>query len=123
MAINGMVAELQAAQQAHAESEARYHAVADEMRENQRALLTLMSNLPGMAYRCKSNRDWTMEFVSEGCLKLTGYPAADLIGSHALAYTTLIHPADREAVLGRRTARAGRGQTLLPDLSSDAPGR
>ena len=28
-----------------------------------------MSNLPGMAYRCKNDRDWTMEFINEGCLE------------------------------------------------------
>ena len=98
LAINGMVAELQAAQQAHAESEARYRAVADEMRESQRTLLTLMSNLPGMAYRCKNERNWTMVFVSEGCLKLTGYSAADLIDSRTVTYGALIHAGDREAV-------------------------
>jgi len=68
------------------------------LRESQRTLATLMGNLPGMAYRCRNDRDWTMEFVSEGCLALTGYRSADLIGNRTLSYNDLIHPDDRAAV-------------------------
>jgi len=68
------------------------------LRESQRAQATLLSNLPGMAYRCNNDRDWTMEFVSEGCLTLTGYNAAELIGNRRVAYGDLIVPDDREEV-------------------------
>ena len=44
----------------------------EELWESQRALSTLMSNLPGMAYRSRNDRDRTMEFVSEGCFELIG---------------------------------------------------
>ena len=66
--------------------------------ESQRMLSTLMSNLPGMAYRCRNDPDWTMEFVSEGCLALTGYLPEDLLGNRCVAYNDLIHPDDRESV-------------------------
>ncbi|MGI8911997.1 MAG: PAS domain S-box protein, partial [Rubrobacteraceae bacterium] len=69
----------------------------EELRESQRALATLMSNLPGMAYRCRNDPDWTMELVSEGSLDLTGYPPADLIGNRRRSYWHLIPPDDREA--------------------------
>ncbi len=70
----------------------------EALREKNRMLSTLFSNLPGMAYRCAYDRDWTMEFVSDGCTALTGYLPADLVGNRRLSYADLIHPDDREMV-------------------------
>jgi diguanylate cyclase (GGDEF)-like protein/PAS domain S-box-containing protein len=66
--------------------------------EAQRTLLTLMGNLPGMAYCCRSDERWTMLFASEGCLELTGYAPADLTANRKVAYADLIHPDDRRKV-------------------------
>ena len=68
----------------------------ETLQETQRKLSTLMSNLPGVAYRRHIDSDWTMEFASEGCYDLTGYMPADLIGNLRVSYASLIHPEDRE---------------------------
>ena len=68
------------------------------IREQSRRMNTLMANLPGMVYRCKLNREWTMEFVSEGCLAITGYKAKDFINDSKLAYNDIINPEDRDRV-------------------------
>lgn len=72
--------------------------VEDALEENRRALATLLSNLPGMAYRCRNDRQWTMQFVSDGCRELTGYDRDELIGNRALSYSDLIVPEDRDRV-------------------------
>jgi PAS domain S-box-containing protein len=70
----------------------------EELRESQRTLSTLLSNLPGMAYRCHDDNRWTMEFVSQGATALTGYVPDDLIDNQRITYAHLIHPDDRDNV-------------------------
>ena len=70
----------------------------EQLRESQRALATLMGNLPGMAYRCRNDPPRTMEFVSEGCADLTGYLSSELVGNSQVTFADLIHPQDRQRV-------------------------
>nr|WP_307726413.1 diguanylate cyclase [Trichlorobacter sp.] len=83
------------------------------LQESERSKSVLLANLPGMAYRCRLDRDWTMEFLSEGCLGLTGYRSDDLVMNKRLAFNDLIVPHYREqlwedwqkAVQGRHAVR------------------
>lgn len=52
-----------------------------KLTESERSKSTLLSHLPGMAYRCSHNREWTMQYVSSGCLALTGYAPENLIAA------------------------------------------
>ncbi|HPX15758.1 MAG TPA: diguanylate cyclase [Petrotogaceae bacterium] len=62
----------------------------ETLKESERSKSVLLENLPGMAYRCKNDRQWTMEFVSKGCFDLTGYYAENLINNRDLSYNDLI---------------------------------
>ncbi|MBI5533201.1 MAG: PAS domain S-box protein [Deltaproteobacteria bacterium] len=70
----------------------------DALRESQRAMTVLIHNLPGMVYRCRNDRDWTMEYLSPACEALTGYPTEALIGNQSLSYNDLIEESHREQV-------------------------
>ncbi len=70
----------------------------EALQESERMLTTLMSNLPGMAYRCRNDAEWTMRFVSEGGRDLTGYAPSELIENHQVSYRELIVAEDREMV-------------------------
>ncbi len=82
--------------------------------ESDRRLNVLMGNLPGMAYRCRFSPGWPMEFVSQGCLALTGFGADELTGEDGVQYGDLVHPDDRQYVLDAVTeaVREGRPFTL-----------
>jgi len=68
-----------------------------ELRESRRTLETLISNLLGMMYRSLNDRNWTMEYVSDECENLTGYPASNMI-NQKITYNEIIHPEDRATV-------------------------
>jgi len=66
--------------------------------ESARTMAALMGNLPGMAYRCKNDPDWTMEFLSEGVTNLTGYKSEALLNNAEKAFNDLIVDEDKEYV-------------------------
>ena len=58
--------------------------------ERERQLRTLMGNLPGMVYRARNDGVSETGFLSEGCLKLTGYTSEDLQGENLSGFRRLI---------------------------------
>ena len=92
----GLAARLDAVERKLALLEDRREAEAGA-RESHRTLETLIGNLPGIVFRCLNDPSWPMEFVSDGCLELTGYPAEDFV-SGRVHYGTIIHADDRELV-------------------------
>ncbi|MDK2937576.1 MAG: hypothetical protein PWP62_2584 [Eubacteriaceae bacterium] len=66
--------------------------------ESERNKSVLLSHLPGLAYRCDFDCNWTMRFVSEGCLKLTGYEAESLLNNRDITYNEMIAPEYRQDV-------------------------
>lgn len=63
-------------------------------------MTVLFKNLPGMAYRCLNQSNWQMEFVSEGCLSLSGYSRSDFEDGRVF-WRDLIIPEDRDWVWER----------------------
>ncbi len=69
-----------------------------QIEEQKRQLQTLLSNLPGMAYRCKNDFKWTMEYVSYGCNELLGFSPDEIINNRIVAFADLISPDDKEKI-------------------------
>lgn len=68
------------------------------LKKSREQFATLLSNLPGMAYRCNLDEKWTMHFISDGCVALTGYSPEDLVDNKVQSYNGLIHPDDQNYV-------------------------
>jgi len=69
----------------------------DALHAHEHSVSILMGNLPGMAYRCLNDKDWTMQFTSSGARSLTGYEPGQFT-SGEIKYNDLIHPEDRERI-------------------------
>jgi PAS domain S-box-containing protein len=63
-----------------------------DLHESERSKSVLLAHLPGIAYRYKYDREWTMQFVSQGSYKLTGYTAESLIGNKEMSFSEIIAP-------------------------------
>lgn len=68
------------------------------LQASQRSSASLLDSMPGLIYRGRNNRDWTMEFVSAGCMRLTGYPPERLVDNHEFTYNSLILEQDADYV-------------------------
>jgi len=69
-----------------------------EIIESKRMYSALLDNLPGMVYQCNNDINWTMGFISDGCIKLTGYNPEDIINNTKLSFNDIIHPDDQKYV-------------------------
>jgi diguanylate cyclase (GGDEF)-like protein/PAS domain S-box-containing protein len=78
--------------------------------ETARMLRTLIGNIDGMVYRCHNDAQWTMEFVSDGCLAVTGYDPEDLLLNRAVSYEQITHPEDRLRVRNSVSAALALGR-------------
>ncbi|MGQ0578231.1 MAG: EAL domain-containing protein [Betaproteobacteria bacterium] len=83
------------------------------LREQERAMSTLLRNLPGMAYRCRLDDHWTLEFVSDGAMHLTGYSAGDLVDNRKISFIQLVHPDDRGWVVDEIRDKLAHGERFV----------
>ncbi|UBF24507.1 EAL domain-containing protein [Kovacikia minuta CCNUW1] len=68
--------------------------------QRQRQLETLIDSLPGIIFACANDAEWSMQYLSQGCLELTGYRSQELVGEDRVAsYNEITHPEDLPLVL------------------------
>lgn len=68
------------------------------LKDNEQKQADMISNLPGFVYRCANDKNWTMYYISDGCMNITGYNPKDFIRNNKLAYNDII-PKDYQKTL------------------------
>lgn len=81
-----------------------------DLAESESRLSTLMNNIPGMAYQCLNDNNWTMIFVNEECKNLTGYSKEQLLMNKEISYSDIIHSEDRELVKSKVVEKLNSGE-------------
>jgi PAS domain S-box-containing protein len=56
----------------------------------------ILPTIPCMLYRCKNDRNWTVDYVSEGCPDVTEYQRYELTQHQNFNFRQLIHPDDQQ---------------------------
>ncbi len=70
----------------------------ESLQAQRRSLRTLVDNMPGMIYRGHIDRQWSLDFVSEGSVDLTGYTPTEMTSGGDTTLGNIIHPEDREYI-------------------------
>ncbi|XGV97279.1 MAG: EAL domain-containing protein [Leptolyngbya sp. BL-A-14] len=78
----------------------QYKQVEAPLGHSQQRLFTLINALPGIVFTGSNDPDWTMLYLSEGCLEVTGYYSQELTGKQRqLSYNDICHPDDLPLLL------------------------
>lgn len=59
---------------------------------------SLIHNIPGIAFRCLWDQEWTMIYMSLDVDSISGYPASDILHNAVRSYASIIAPQDRNWV-------------------------
>lgn len=70
----------------------------NDILESERSKTSLLSNLPGFAYRCLNDNNWTMRFLSDGFVNVTGYDKEDVLDNNFISFEEMIHEEFRDYV-------------------------
>lgn len=76
--------------------------------QSQRKLDTLIDTLPGIAFSCINDGQWSMNYLSQGCSDLTGYTSNELLKGKAVSYNSLVYPEDLPEILKAITTSVNR---------------
>jgi len=79
------------------------------LRSSEQQYRSLISNIPGVSFRCLLDREWTMLFISDAVLPLTGWSADDFI-SRRCSIADMYHPDDYQRAADQVIAAIEQGR-------------
>ena len=62
--------------------------------ESEGQFKSLVSNIPGIIYRCKFDKAWTMLYINAEVERISGYPSSHFINNSVRTYESIIHRDD-----------------------------
>ncbi|WP_286746541.1 MHYT domain-containing protein [Aquabacterium sp. UBA2148] len=66
-----------------------------ELRDREAQFRSLISNIPGISYRCRMEPGWPMVYISDAAERITGWPTAAFMGSPPeVSFASLVSPED-----------------------------
>ncbi|WP_129794216.1 PAS domain-containing protein [Sphingosinicella sp. CPCC 101087] len=82
--------------------------------EGPAGLSALVSQLPGIVYRCEAKLPWRMCYISDAVEAITGYPPEDFLAQR-LFWADLVHPDDLSGIADKLGADTAAGERFSLD--------
>ena len=73
--------------------------IESELQYSRDRFASLVENIPGVIYRCKFDKAWTMLYMSDQVKDITGYTPDDFINNKTLSFAAIIHDGDQDVEL------------------------
>lgn len=86
-----------------------------ELEESTRKRETLLNNLPGFVFSCANDRDWKMDYISEGCKNITGYTPKEFLEQNTINFNQIILPEYRDFLWGKWQKTLGRKGVFMEE--------
>ncbi|MBC9250857.1 histidine kinase [Pseudomonas alcaligenes] len=80
------------------------------LRESEQQYRSLIGNMPGVAFRCRLDHDWSMQLVSDAVEQLTGWSAEDFTSGRQ-SFNALFHPDDLQRASEQVLAAVAEGHS------------
>ena len=61
-------------------------------------ILSITGRMNGFLYRCRNDAAYTMLYISEGILAVSGYQSAEVLGNRVRTFSSIIHPDDLDTI-------------------------
>lgn len=75
-------------------------AMENELKQNEAKIRSLLTNIPGIAYRCLDIPGWPNLFINDEVEKMLGYPAEDfLLPTPKRGIADFVHPEDLQKII------------------------
>lgn len=65
-----------------------------QLQQSRDRFASLVGNIPGIVYRCKHDKQWTMLYMSDQTKAITGYEPFDIVDNYQLSFAQIVHPDD-----------------------------
>ncbi len=86
-----------------------------ELKKSETRFRTIVTNIPGAIYRCYNDSQWTMIFLSDEIMNISGYPAADFINNNIRSFKSIVYEPDREHVTQKIACAVENRTTYIVD--------
>ncbi len=80
---------------------------------------SVFEDIQAFVYRCRNDRDYTMEYMTCGVERITGYRPEEIMGNAAVSYVGLTPEVDKDRVFAEvdRAIEAGQSWDMLQRLT------